>query len=67
MEPDKPSKAQVFSIVVKAGEPFIPPKNGVYLDEDSARNLLNNINELDAYIDKLYVLIKKMKRYYKAK
>lgn len=37
---------------------------GLYLDYNNSQNLLKNMNELDAYIEKMQVLVKEMKQYY---
>ena len=38
---------------------------GLYVDENNAINLLNNIEDMKAYNKKLEVLIKRMQKYYK--
>ena len=65
--PEEPAKKQVQSKSVRQGEEFSPQTDGIFLDETSAGNLLFNIDELDAYIEKLEMLIDEMKEYYKAK
>jgi hypothetical protein len=43
---------------------FEPRDNGLYLNEESSKNLLKNVNEMDAYTEKLEALIESMKSYY---
>lgn len=62
-----PSKKNVNSIPLFADKPFTPKTDGLFLDINSANNLMFNLDELDAYIAKQEALIKEMKRYYKAK
>ncbi len=38
--------------------------DGLYIDFNSSSNLIYNINEMDAYIEKLEFLLKEMKKYY---
>ena len=38
------------------------PNNGFYLTEESATNLANNVDELNAYIKKLETLVKRLKK-----
>ena len=62
--PSQPiSKTHVITPVAKA----IIEDDGFYISRENAGNLVDNINELKAYIEKLEVLIKEMKDYYKAK
>ena len=42
-------------------------QDGFYMDLKDATNLANNVDELEAYIEKLEAQIKKMKKYYGAK
>ena len=65
--PNKPNKKQVESIFVQKNETFVPVSDGIYMDGVSAKNLLTNIRELDAYIEKQETLIKSMKKYYNDK
>jgi hypothetical protein len=65
--PEKPKKFEVNSIPLYKDEKFVPSSNGIFLDEQSANNLMYNIDELDSYIEKQEALIRSMKRYYKAK
>jgi len=44
---------------------FVPVEGGFHIDETSAVNLANNIDELKARNEKLKALINKMKKYYK--
>ena len=46
---------------------FIQKYNGFYIDMESSINLMRHIDELDAYNEKLEVLVKEMKMYYGAK
>jgi hypothetical protein len=39
--------------------------SGYYLDAVSATNLVDNVSELKAYIEKLELLVKEMEKYYK--
>lgn len=65
--PKTPSKESVRTVPIYKGKGYTFEKNGIFIDEESSLNLLKNINELDAYIEKLEILIKEMKRYYGAK
>jgi len=61
--PERPSKLPVEIIPiaeVKDG----PINTGFYLSSKDARNLVDNVDELKAYVEKLEALIKKMKKYY---
>lgn len=60
-EPMPPVKYEVNFKVVNS------PTNGLFIDENSSKNLSKNIDELDAYIAKLEAMVKEMKAYYKAK
>ena len=65
--PATPKKKRVHSIPIYKNKTFTPSTNGIFLDEDSAKNLMFNIDELDAYIEKQQLLIKEMKEFYKTK
>jgi len=65
--PSPPVKRKVNSVPIYEGTTFTPNVDGIFLDSISASNLMLNIDELDAYIEKQEALIKQMKRYYKAK
>ena len=56
--PSKPEHNKVF---------FTQYNNGLFLDLNNAINLLYNINENEAYTQKLELLIDTMKGYYHAK
>lgn len=60
-EPIPPIKYEVTFNVVNT------PTNGLFIDEQSAKNLSKNIDGLDGYIAKLEAMVKEMKAYYKAK
>ncbi|GAG36120.1 unnamed protein product, partial [marine sediment metagenome] len=64
--PKKPEKYTVVSVPIYKNQPFTPEQNGIFIDEESANNLLLNIDGLDAYIQKQEKLIQEMKRYYNA-
>jgi hypothetical protein len=67
LEPSNPIKKQIKSIPLRKGQLFIPSEDGIFFDKESSSNLVFNIEELDAYIEKQKMLIEQMKRYYKAK
>ena len=50
--------------LVKVGN-FQPVDGGFYISETNAVSLVNNVDELKAYIEKLETLVEKMKEYYK--
>lgn len=66
-EPSKPMKKDVESQPVYQGQNFVVPHDGIYINRESANNLLFNISELDGYIEKQKALINEMKSYYNAK
>ena len=43
---------------------FEQKDEGLFINKQSSINLLKNIEELDAYIEKLELLVKEMKKYY---
>jgi len=55
--PEKP-------IIVQINE-FKKVENGFFINEEDAVNLVNNVDELKAYILKLEETISKMREYYK--
>lgn len=65
--PEEPLKREIQSIPLYKNVEFIPPTDGVFISKISSKNLLFNIEEQKAYIEKQEALIKKMKRYYNAK
>ena len=66
-EPSKPIEKRVESIPLKKGVTFTPASDGIFLDKESAANILFNVDELDAYIAKQIKLIEEMKSFYNAK
>jgi hypothetical protein len=52
----KPNKLPVKFVVVSAGETI--KEEGLFLDSTNSKNLLKNIDELEAYIEKLELLKK---------
>jgi hypothetical protein len=65
--PEKPLKRQVISLPLSKGIRFDVEQDGIFIDSQSAINLLYNIDQLDAYIEKQEKLIQAMKRYYGAR
>ena len=59
-EPVKPIKLEVVFV------PVVTPEPGLFISEQSAKNLVKNIDELDAYIAEQDAIIKGMKVYYHA-
>ena len=43
---------------------FVQKDNGLYIDEVSSKNLLKNVEGMDAYILKLETLVDEMIKYY---
>lgn len=46
---------------------FVQKDGGLYINEISSANLLKNVDSMNAYTEKLEVLIQEMKKYYGAK
>lgn len=63
-----PSKFEVKPVVATPIEEVqIDDADGFYISNEHAANLVDNIDELKAYIEKLELLVKKMKKYYGSK
>ena len=65
--PSEPQTLPLQSIIIRRGETFTFPSDGLFFDSINSSNLWHNINELDAFIEKQDALIREMKRYYRAK
>lgn len=59
-----PSEPEMKSVEVVPVKEVQIEYDGFYLTREHATNLVNNIDELKAYIEKLKLLIKKMEKYY---
>ena len=55
--PEKPQLSKV--------DGFTPVNGGFFIDKENANKLVDNVDEMKAYIEKLELLISKMKEYYK--
>jgi hypothetical protein len=66
-EPSKPIEKRVNSVPLKKGVVFTPASDGIFLDKESAANILFNVDELDVYIAKQIKLIEEIKDFYNAK
>lgn len=56
-----PSKPIVYPVE------FVHKDDGLFINSNSCVNLWKNIEEMDAYTEKLEALVDEMKKYYKAK
>jgi len=58
---DLPSKPDIKQISIA------PVDDGYFMNREQAANLVDNVDELKAYVEKLEALVEKMKDYYNAK
>jgi hypothetical protein len=65
--PSKPQQKPIKSIPINKDKIFVPLEEGIFLNKESAKNLLFNIDELNIYIEKQNAIIESMKKYYNAK
>ena len=62
-----PPKPQVKPVLILPIKDANIKDSGFYLSSECATNLVDNVDELKAYIEKLEIMIKEMKKYYRAK
>jgi hypothetical protein len=55
IEPSQPKKYPVT---------FVPMNGGLWMDKTSSENLLKNVEEMDAYTEKMEALVEHMREYY---
>lgn len=71
-EPTVPTTSNTVSWIMPTKPITLPvdfneKDGGLYISKDGSVNLLKNIEAMDAYTEKLEVLVKEMKEYYGTK
>ena len=65
--PDPPKLKSTRFSTIKKGSNVVVNEDIMFTNEEGSKNLLYNIDEMDAYIKKLQILIAKMQKYYEGK